>query len=351
MRFTGILHAAVVGLLLAVPASAQDGVNWQTDLAAARKLAAETDRLVLLHFWTPTCQPCLRLERQVFNQPGFGETLEAHYVPVKINAQANPEIAEQYGVDRWPTDVVIDSNGEVLWLSPCPANASQYANHLGRAANDYARQHQLAASEQPPDGRPARTSWSRQPEIASAGQTVEPEQRVAERSVAPPQDDLADYDHYDRAPARREAAPATEMQATQPPPRAQLTGSQPQRQQNPPLALDGHCPVHLVQTSKWVRGDVRWGAIHRGRTYLFTTQQCQQAFLTNPDFYSPVLSGNDPVAAVDEGRLVPGRREYGVTFLKPEIFEGQIYLFSSEATRKIFEENHDRYAAAVSQMR
>ena len=350
MRFTGILHAAVVGLLLVVPAAAQDGVNWQTDLDDARRLAAKTNRLVLLHFWMPSCQPCLRLERQVFNQPGFGEALEAHYVPVKVNAQANPEIAEQYGVDRWPTDVVVDADGQILHGGVCPQDARQYMLLLDRVAttNSRRQQQQLAATESSQSGRTARTSWSRQP-AANSEQPLAPEQRGAERS--PPQDALADYDQYDRRAARRQEPPAAEMPATQPPPRAQLTGSQPPRQQNPPLALDGHCPVHLVSTTKWVRGDVRWGAIHRGRTYLFTTQQCQQSFLANPDFYSPVLSGNDPVAAVDEGRLVPGRREFGLAFPKPEIFEGQIYLFSSEATRAIFEQNPERYAAAVSRMR
>jgi protein disulfide-isomerase len=269
-------------------------------------------------------------------------------VPVKVNAQANPEIAEQYGVHSWPTDVVLDADGQILHGGVCPQDARQYMLLLDRVAttNSRRQEQQLAAAGSA--GRAARTSWSRQPE-AVAEQPQVPEQRVAER--APPQDALADYDQYDRRAARRQDSPAAERQATQPPPRAQLTGSQPLRQQNPPLALDGHCPVHLVNTTKWVRGDVRWGAIHRGRTYLFTTQQCQQAFLANPDFYSPVLSGNDPVAAVDDGRLVPGQREYGVTFIKPEICEGQIYLFSSEATRAIFEQNPDRYAAAVSRMR
>lgn len=351
MRLIRLLYPALLGLFLAVPAAAQDAIDWQTDLEAARKMAAESDRLVLLHFWTPTCQPCMRLERQVFNQPGFAAALEAHYVPVKVNAQANPEIAEQYGVDRWPTDVIVDPAGQMLSRAVCPQDARQYTIQLDRVAAAVAgqQQRQLADAGTPAAGRPTRTSWQRQPEAEPASQSVAPERSVAAHAT-PPQDDLASYG-YDRPPVRRETPPLDQQSAVQPPPRTRLASDRPQSPRNPPLALDGHCPVHLLSTQKWVRGDVRWGAIHRGRTYLFSTEQCQRAFLADPDRYSPVLSGNDPVAAVDEGRAVLGRREFGVFFGRTEVYEGQVYLFSSEETLAIFEDNPERYATAVSRMR
>ncbi len=83
--------------------------------------------------------------------------------------------------------------------------------------------------------------------------------------------------------------------------------------------------------------------IHRGCLYLFAGPQEQQQFWSNPDQYSPVLSGIDPVLALDNGATVRGRREYGVEY------NGQVYLFSSESTRQHFENNADRYAGGVRQ--
>ena len=69
--------------------------------------------------------------------------------------------------------------------------------------------------------------------------------------------------------------------------------------------------MELIENERWVRGDPRWGAIHRGRLYLFGGEAQKQRFMGNPDYYSPVLSGNDPVLALDQQQIVPGRRQHG----------------------------------------
>ena len=110
---------------------------------------------------------------------------------------------------------------------------------------------------------------------------------------------------------------------------------------NPPLALDGYCPVQLREKERWVQGNPRWGARHEGRTYLFAGPEEQAKFLENPSFYAPAISGNDVVLAVDHGQMVAGDRRYGGWF------RGQMYLFSSETSFQRFEVDPHRYAAAV----
>lgn len=107
----------------------------------------------------------------------------------------------------------------------------------------------------------------------------------------------------------------------------------------PPLGLDGFCPVSLCERQKWVAGDPRWGAIHRGRTYLFVGPDEQRRFFSDPDRYAPVVSGNDVVLATEQGQAVPGYRQYGV------VFENRVYLFSSEATLLRFARNPKAYAS------
>ena len=112
-------------------------------------------------------------------------------------------------------------------------------------------------------------------------------------------------------------------------------------QKTMPLGLEGYCPVALMETGNWVEGQARWGARHRGRTYLFSGLEQQQTFLSDPDRYSPALSGDDPVAAIDSGKTSAGQRRYGVTYQK------RIYLFESPETRAAFAANPQRYTSRV----
>jgi YHS domain-containing protein/thioredoxin-related protein len=107
---------------------------------------------------------------------------------------------------------------------------------------------------------------------------------------------------------------------------------------NNPLGLDGYCPVSLVEKSHWVMGDRRWGAVHRGRTYLFSGPEEQRRFFTDPDRYAPAVSGNDIVLATEQGQAAPGMREHGV------FYGNRIYLFASEATLEKFGRNPGQYA-------
>ncbi len=106
---------------------------------------------------------------------------------------------------------------------------------------------------------------------------------------------------------------------------------------NPPLGLDGYCPVALAEKPAWVAGDRRWGGIHRGRTYLFSGPEEQRRFFADPDRYAPVISGNDIVLATERGQAVPGLREHGVSY------NNRVYLFASEATLEKFNRNPDQY--------
>ncbi len=119
--------------------------------------------------------------------------------------------------------------------------------------------------------------------------------------------------------------------------------STPDPASNPSLGLDGFCPVTLKNEKKWVRGSREWGAVHRGRTYLFSGADEQRAFLANPDLYSPVLSGADPVLAMEQQQLVSGKRNHGV------FYDGFVYLFSSETSLDRFSKNPEKYAARVRQ--
>jgi len=93
----------------------------------------------------------------------------------------------------------------------------------------------------------------------------------------------------------------------------------------------------------WTKGDVRYGAIHRGRTYIFPTAADQQKFLSDPDRFSPVISGNDPVVALEKNEIVPGRRQFGL------VYEDRMILFSSKDSYEKFVKESKRYTTELQQ--
>ena len=98
----------VAGLLAAVNLSTRvkgaDQIPWAPDLPTAQRLAQQRGQLILLHFWSPDCEPCLRLEHSVFSDPAVGRAMSAGYIPVKVNVKQNMSLANQYGVTSWPTE-------------------------------------------------------------------------------------------------------------------------------------------------------------------------------------------------------------------------------------------------------
>ena len=107
-----------------------DSVPWQTDLHKAMQLAEQQGKPVLIHFWTPTCQPCLKLERNVFNRKDVVDAMSS-FIPVKINGESEPSIRAYYKVDRYPTDVVVLPNNDIVEPGlPTPQNPQRYISQL-----------------------------------------------------------------------------------------------------------------------------------------------------------------------------------------------------------------------------
>lgn len=110
-----------------------------------------------------------------------------------------------------------------------------------------------------------------------------------------------------------------------------------------PIALGGYCPVTIQDLRKWSKGDPRFGAIHRRRTFLFATADEQATFLRDPDRYTPVLTGYDPVRYLKTGEQVDGSPQFSLTYRR------QVYLFTDEDSLKTFFDNPAKYAADIEE--
>ncbi|HPP53074.1 MAG TPA: thioredoxin domain-containing protein, partial [Thermoguttaceae bacterium] len=168
--------AVAVPIFLVGVTNAQEGVRWESlSLQAAQQRAAQTRRLVLIHFWSPNCGPCQKMDRLVFSRPEVAAAVETYYVPVKINADQFPYTARQYGITALPTDLVLSPNGQVIRRFQGAVPAEQYIAQLQRVAGEM----QLAASPGSPGFDPGwnqagfpsgrNPSWTNPPEQANQG--------------------------------------------------------------------------------------------------------------------------------------------------------------------------------------
>lgn len=441
----------------------QQAVRWEATLDNAQRVAGQSNRLVLVHFWAPWCGACKRMEAEVYSQPAVAAALAAEYVPVKVNTENFPSTAQQFGISTLPTTLILTPRGEVVDTIRGAMDASKYLARIGQVAADAKRRNAAAYAQIPgastssapvqtvasqpvvpqasatpvaasaPIGIPAATAavpvattsglndnryvdyFNRgpaQPSVAgspsvrtaangmpplatgtasvgtgpgtpvtgaspSAAPTTPPISPTAGsmpvagsrysqpvptgaapvNSIQPmgaqPFGVAAGQSPVAAAPAAPPVAPAV---ATQPnPPYASQPGAPPMMASraaapsandrvappaggNSPLCLDGYCPVTLCEKQQWSLGDRRWGAVHRGRTYLFSGEEEQRRFFADPDRYAPAISGNDLIVAVEQGQNVPGMREHGV------YFSNRVYLFASEESLEKFSKNPNLYA-------
>lgn len=441
-RISRPVCAVLASILLASWANAQvtTGIHWQQDIEAAKSMARDSGRLVLVHVYTDECGPCRALETNVFMQPGVAGAIEERFVPVKLNANEYPAIAQGFGITRVPTDVILSPDGQVISKMISPATPAAYVAETtdiaGRYASESGRPFQQAAAAAPdpavlnpayaglkigasttpmvggstaagpsapvsvfappaasasaPTAVPPATVMNNYAPPIATGNTL-PQQPVAPVPTNPAANPYAAYapptqqpamapsaqpvvppvqaPGYDPAAVAAAAAPRYNMPANpstppvvsappaptgvpvaesaQQPISSQQAAAAPDTSKlppgAPPLGFDGYCPVSMRTTWKWVPGNPQYGAIHRGRTYWFVGPQEQQEFLANPDYYGPALAGNDPVLAIDHHQAVPGVREHSLDY------DGQFFLFSSEATLQQFTASPERYASGVRQ--
>jgi len=373
---------------------AQQTMQWQPNLETAQRLAEQTNRLVLVHFTADWCPPCKMMEREVLNQPATAQALNGDYVGVLINADDHVETAKRYRVKSLPTDVIITPQGEEVDRFIGSMSATQYLSRLGRIAKSVrqrslARAPQLAAAGAPRYAPVAPAYAAERAEPPRQDRWPGPVETPTLRQSPPPlpplrnQSPPAEYYVSDARsprgfagglppdnrpslppmPPRQSAVPFEPPPMTTPRP-SPVVSRRPQSVApsairgagvapagNPALGLDGYCPVTLADNSLpsdrlWVAGSPQWGAVHRGRTYLFAGPEQQRIFMADPDRFAPVLSGNDPVLARDEGRFVPGTRKHGV-FFTDDKFGRHVYLFVSPASLEKFKQNSLFYAEHI----
>lgn len=108
-RILAALFLAVVGLLC-TSAMAEEG--WLENLDDALKQAESEKKLVMVDFTATWCGWCTKLKEEVFQKDEFRQYVADKFVLVAIDADKNRDLVDKYGVQGFPTIMVVDSEGK-----------------------------------------------------------------------------------------------------------------------------------------------------------------------------------------------------------------------------------------------
>lgn len=394
---------AVAIVLSSVSDSRADAIAWQQDFEQARQLAAQQNKLVLVHVWAPWCGPCRRMDREVFNQPDLAAAIHALYVPVKINTDQLPAARHAFGIRAWPTDIVMTPDGKVIKKMEGFRTASQYGALMAQIAGaarpnipqlvtrpvappvqrqplappvqrqtvapPVQRQQTVPSAEpalapqravdnpseqrQPSPRRPIQQGSAPSEDVAPA-----PAPRFTERptprepAAASPQNRDQRYRNfrpedpdYRQEPARQRQPVASRQPIDSPP-------SQPSRANPPPHADPREQPpLPRENITSNRRPPVEPRLARRGTDPGLPTRNNNRQEPTapepppvarNPNLPDLGLEGYCPVRLMQDKTWVRGNPEWGV------IHRGRLYLFSGPREKSLFFADPDRYAPVAS---
>ena len=89
-------------------------IQWQEWSDAIFERARAGHRLVLLHLGAVWCHWCHVMEHTTYEDPTVVSLVAESYLPVRVDADARPDLATRYQDYGWPATVIFDSTGREL---------------------------------------------------------------------------------------------------------------------------------------------------------------------------------------------------------------------------------------------
>lgn len=259
--------------------------RWHHNFDEALREARDHQRAVVLHFYADWCPPCRKMESDVLGIDEVAVKFREDVVGVKLNRDHHVDLALRYGVQKLPTDVVIDPQGRVLAVSVGPMDRGAYLAKLASWS-------QLAKADRP---------------AAESAELIDPqsgariERHVVQRPVVP----------ESQPPANRELQRPDAGSAKE-------------------LGLRGFSPVSLADRQQWVPGSPEVTAEFQGTIYRFQNDEERAEFRRHPERYVVQHDGVDLVELSRGGQRATGSLSHGA------VFNRRIYIFATAENRAAF---------------
>ena len=126
--------------------------KWQPSFEKAKEIAKEKHQLILLNFsGSDWCGPCIRMRKEIFDNPVFSATADSLLVMVNADfprnknnqleksvQKQNEMLADKYNAaGAFPLTVLLDENGTVIktWDGLPKEDAAAFAQQIKAIAN------------------------------------------------------------------------------------------------------------------------------------------------------------------------------------------------------------------------
>jgi uncharacterized protein YyaL (SSP411 family) len=131
-----LLAAAALSALLPVPAHGSDGIAWQPWSAAAFAAAKGEHRFVIMDLEAVWCHWCHVMDETTYRDPRVIALVGARYVPVRVDQDSRPDLANRYEDYGWPATIVFAADGSEIVRRRGYLNPAEMASMLQAIIDD-----------------------------------------------------------------------------------------------------------------------------------------------------------------------------------------------------------------------
>jgi uncharacterized protein YyaL (SSP411 family) len=89
-------------------------ISWEGWSASVFERARQQNRFVLLDLGTVWCHWCHVMEETTYKDPKVVALVGARYLPIHVDADSRPDLANRYEDYGWPATIVFDASGQEL---------------------------------------------------------------------------------------------------------------------------------------------------------------------------------------------------------------------------------------------
>ena len=127
-----------------------EALEWETDFKKASSASKASGKYIMLDFsGSDWCGWCIKLEKEVFSQDAFKDFAEKNLVCVLVDfprnkkqtgeqKQQNRDLATKYGIQGYPTIIILDPDGEPVSMTGYLQGGSKnYVQHLNEIIERY----------------------------------------------------------------------------------------------------------------------------------------------------------------------------------------------------------------------
>jgi len=104
-------------------------IHWQS-YENGMKMIKDQNKKGFLHFYTDWCTYCKIMNKQTFADAKVIDYINDNFIPIRVNAEKQKDIAKQYGVTRFPNNWFIGEDSKALSSQPGYIPPDMFLNML-----------------------------------------------------------------------------------------------------------------------------------------------------------------------------------------------------------------------------